>query len=160
MNRSYHNNVPDWANIPARNPNPGNQQNELRDYGPEPFVVDIEEATLKNTNFRTALWTGEHMQLTLMSIDVGGEIGLELHPDVDQFFRVERGEGMVMMGDSREDLYYRRRVSDDDVILIPAGAWHNIINTGSTPLKLYSIYAPPQHPRGTVHVTSADAEHH
>ncbi len=160
MNRSYRNNGPAWANIPARNPNPENQQNELRDYGPEPFVVDIEEATLKNTNFRTALWTGEYLQLTLMSIDVGGEVGLELHPDVDQFIRVEQGEGMTLMGDSRDDLYYRRGVSDDDVLLIPAGKWHNLINTGNTPLKLYSIYAPPEHPRGTVHVTSADGEHH
>lgn len=160
MRRLYRSDIPDWANIPARNSNRNNRQNELRDYGPEPFIVDIEEATLKNTNFRTALWTGENMQLTLMHIDTGGEVGLEMHPDVDQFIRVEQGDGMAMMGDSREDLYYRRRVEDDDVILIPAGKWHNLINTGRNPLKLYSIYAPPQHPRGTVHVTSADSEHH
>jgi len=133
----------------------------LRDYGPEPFVVNIEEATLQNNNFRTALWTGNHLQLTLMSINVGDDIGLEMHPDVDQFIRVEQGQGLVMMGDSRDNLNYRRRVGDNYAIFVPAGKWHNLINTGCVPLKLYSIYAPPEHPHGTVHHTKEDAaEHH
>jgi mannose-6-phosphate isomerase-like protein (cupin superfamily) len=122
--------------------------------------VDIEEATLQNRNFRTALWTGNHLQLTLMSIGVGDDIGLEMHPDVDQFIRVEQGEGVALMGDSMENLSFRQNVSDDDVILIPAGTWHNIINTGNEPMKVYSIYAPPEHPHGTVHVTKEEAEHH
>ncbi len=132
----------------------------FRDYGSQPFVINIEDATLLNNNFRTALWTGRFLQLTLMSIDVGDDIGLEMHPDVDQFIRIEQGQGLVMMGDREDDLYFRRRVHEDDVILIPAGVWHNVINVGCTPLKLYSIYAPPEHPFGTVHRTKADARNH
>lgn len=131
---------------------------KLKDYGPEPFVVDIEKATKRNNNFRTALWTGNHLQLTLMSINVGEEIGLEIHPDLDQFIRIEEGQGVVKMGDSKERLNFQQRVYDDFIFIIPAGKWHNLINTGNKPLKLYSIYAPPQHPRGTVHKTKAEAE--
>lgn len=125
---------------------------ELRDYGPEPFVVNINQAAKENQNFRTALWTGCHLQLTLMSINVGEDIGLEIHPDVDQFIRIEQGQGLVQMGDSECCLNFQHYVSDDYAIFIPAGKWHNLINTGNIPLKLYSIYAPPQHPHGTVHV--------
>jgi mannose-6-phosphate isomerase-like protein (cupin superfamily) len=130
----------------------------LKDYGPEPFVVNIDEATLQNENFRTALWTGNHLQLTLMSIDVGGEIGLEMHPNTDQFIRIEDGQGTVRMGDSKYNLDFQRNVYKDFIFIIPAGKWHNLINTGNKPIKLYSIYAPPQHPRGTVHRTKAEAE--
>ena len=132
----------------------------LKDYGPNPFVVDIEEATLENNYFRTALWTGEHLQVTLMSIKPGEDIGLEIHPNTDQFLRIEQGQGIVMMGENRDRLDYRRRVSANDAIIVPAGTWHNVINTGRSALKLYSIYAPPQHPFGTVHVTKKDAEEH
>jgi len=130
----------------------------LKDYGPAPFVVNIEEATKQNNNFRTALWTGSHLQLTLMSIPVGEDIGLEMHPDLDQFIRLEQGQGIVRMGDRQDRLDFQRRVYDDFAFIIPAGKWHNLINTGDVPIKLYSIYAPPQHPRGTVHETKADAE--
>jgi mannose-6-phosphate isomerase-like protein (cupin superfamily) len=130
----------------------------LRDYGPQPFVVNIEEATKQNNNFRTALWTGNHLQLTLMSIGVGEDIGLEIHPNLDQFIRIEEGQGIVMMGDSQYNLNFQRNVYDDFAFIIPAGTWHNLINTGNKPIKLYSIYAPPQHPFGTVHKTKADAE--
>jgi mannose-6-phosphate isomerase-like protein (cupin superfamily) len=85
-----------------------------------------------------------------MSINVGKDIGLEVHPDHDQFIRIEEGQGVVKMGDSKNKLDFQKRVSDDYVILIPAGKWHNLINTGNKPLKLYSIYAPPEHPHGTV----------
>lgn len=129
-----------------------------KDYGPQPFVINIEEATKENKNFRTALWTGKHLQLTLMSIPVGGEIGLEIHPHLDQFIRIEEGEGLVMMGERKNCLDFRARVCDDFAFIIPAGTWHNLINTGKKPIKLYSIYAPPQHPRGTVHKTKADAD--
>lgn len=131
---------------------------ELRDFGPEPFVVNIEEASKQNDYFRTALWTGRHLQVTLMSINVGEDIGLEIHPDLDQFIRIEEGRGIVKMGDRKDRLSFQRKVRDDFAFVIPAGTWHNLINTGNIPIKLYSIYAPPQHPRGTVHKTKADAE--
>ncbi|MBU3188806.1 cupin domain-containing protein [Clostridium bowmanii] len=131
---------------------------QLKDYGAEPFVVNIEEATKQNNTYRTALWTGSHLQLTLMSIKVGEDIGLEAHPNLDQFIRVEEGQGLVKMGDSKYNLNFQRNVYDDFAFIIPAGKWHNLINIGDTPLKLYSIYAPPQHPHGTVHVTKADAQ--
>jgi predicted heme/steroid binding protein/mannose-6-phosphate isomerase-like protein (cupin superfamily) len=131
---------------------------QSKDSGPEPFVINIDEATKQNNTYRTALWTGSHLQLTLMSIKVGEDIGLEVHPNLDQFIRVEEGQGLVKMGDSKFNLDFQRDVYDDFAFIIPAGKWHNLINTGDTPIKLYSIYAPPQHPRGTVHVTKADAE--
>lgn len=137
---------------------PDNMGIDLEDYGPFPFVINIDEATIQNDNFRTALWTGEHLQLTLMSIPVGGEIGLEMHPDVDQFLRLEEGEGLVLMGESRDNLEFQERVYDDFIFIIPAGIWHNLINTGNEPIKLYSIYAPPQHPHGTVHVIKEDSD--
>ena len=133
--------------------------NLIRDYGSEPFVVNIEEITKLNNTFRTALWTGEHLQLTLMSIPVGESIGLEIHPDTDQFLRVEQGEGLVQMGKDKNNLSFQKRVSNNFAFVVPAGTWHNLINIGNIPIKLYSIYAPPKHPRGTVHLTKADAEH-
>jgi len=128
------------------------------DYGPEPFVVNIAQATKQNPSFRTALWTGDHLQLTTMHIPVGGEIGLEAHPTHDQFLRIEEGYGLVKMGNSRSELNYQDDVYDGYAIFVPAGTWHNLINTGNRPIKLYSIYAPPQHPHGTVHRTKADAD--
>ena len=81
-----------------------------------------------------------------------------MHPDVDQFLRIEQGQGVVQMGEHKKHLNFVRNVSDDDAIIIPAGKWHNLTNTGTVPLKLYSIYAPPNHPFGTVHLTKVDAE--
>ncbi|WP_138416684.1 cupin domain-containing protein [Aquibacillus sediminis] len=137
---------------------------ELTDYGKQPFVVNIEKATKQNKNFRTALWTGDHLQVTLMSIGVGEDIGLELHSDVDQFLRIEQGKGKVQMGDQQDQLDFEKHVEDDDAIMVPAGKWHNLTNVGDVPLKLYSIYAPPEHPFGTVHETKEIAmeaeEHH
>jgi len=130
------------------------------DYGPNPFVINIEEATLQNKYFRTALWTGNYLQLTLMSIKPKEDIGLEIHPDLDQFLRVEQGQGIIMMGNNKNNLNFKKRVYDNSAIIIPAGTWHNLINTGCVPLKLYSIYAPPQHPFGTVHVTKEDEKEH
>lgn len=125
----------------------------MPDYGPAPVVIDIEDAAERNDAFRTALWTGSHLQLTLMSINVGEDIGAEAHSDVDQFIRIEDGEGLVRIGNGREELSLQRRVESDDVIIIPAGTWHNVINTGNEPLKISSIYAPPQHPHGAVQRT-------
>ena len=127
--------------------------NYIRDYGPEPFVMNINEVTKQNNNFRTALWTGNHLQVTLMSINVGESIGLEMHPDVDQFIRIEQGYGLVQMGNNKNNLNFERKVYDDFAIIIPAGKWHNLTNIGNVPIKLYSIYAPPNHPKGTIHRT-------
>lgn len=128
------------------------------DYGNLPFVVDINKATVNNETFRTALWTGNHLQLTLMSLKPNETIGLEVHPDTDQFLRLEQGQGIVMMGDSRDNLSFVQPVFEDSAIFIPAGTWHDVVNTGTKELKLYSIYAPPNHKRGTVHQTKEVAE--
>ncbi len=140
-----------------QNHNAKKQTNLHKDHGAEPFVINIEKATKDNDNFRKALWTGDHLQLTLMSIEAGEDIGLEKHPNLDQFIRIEQGQGTVWMGMSKDDLRYAKHVEDDDAIFIPAGYWHNLKNTGKKTLKLYSIYAPPEHPKGTVHKTKADA---
>lgn len=129
----------------------------LQDYGSQPFVVNIEEATKGNNTFRTAVWTGDHLQVTVMSIKPGEDVGLEVHPNVDQFIRLEEGEGLVQMGETKDKVTFQRRVADDDAIMVPAGIWHNLINTGGEAIKLYTIYAPPEHPFGTVHQTKADA---
>lgn len=146
-----------------RNPCCQNTAPRAIDRGPEPFVVNIEKITKQNNNYRTALWTGEHLQLTLMSINAGEDIGLEVHPHLDQFIRIEEGRGLVKMGDAENMLNFQEPVYANYAFIIPAGKWHNLINTGKTPIKLYSIYAPPQHPRGTIHETRAIAdasEHH
>lgn len=128
------------------------------DAGPNPYVVDIESATIDNSTFRTTLWTGKNLQMTVMSIDVGGDIGLEVHEHGDQFLRVEQGRARVQMGPAKDDLSFDEEVGDDWVILVPAGSWHNVTNIGDVPLKVYAIYAPPEHPAGTVHPTRADAD--
>ena len=131
---------------------------ELKDYGPYPLALNIDEATKQNNTFRTALWSGENLQVTLMSLGEGEDIGLEIHPDVDQFLRIEQGQGIVQMGKNKELLDFTTAVADGAAIFIPKGTWHNVINTGYMPLKLYSIYSPPNHPAGTIHQTKADAE--
>jgi mannose-6-phosphate isomerase-like protein (cupin superfamily) len=133
-------------------------QPPIIDYGPNPFWVNINDATLQNNNFRRTLWTGCNLQVTLMCIPVGESIGLENHPDVDQFLCLEQGQGLVMMGNRRDRFDFQERVCPGYAILVPAGTWHNLINTGNEPIKLYSIYAPPQHPHGTVHRTKMDAQ--
>ena len=128
------------------------------DYGANPTVLDIDAFTTTNENFRTTLWTGTKLQVTLMSIPVGGDIGLEVHPDTDQFLRIEDGEAKVMMGDSKESLLFVKTAEKDFAIFVPAGKWHNLINTGDKPLKLYSIYSPVEHPHGAVHKTQKESE--
>ncbi len=131
---------------------------DMNDYGKKPFVVNIEQATLENDNFRVAKWTGSNLQMTLMTIAVGDDIGLEVHDDHDQFLRIEQGTAKVEMGPAQTKLDFQEVASDDFAIFVPAGTWHNVTNTGDEPLKLYSIYAPSEHPFGTVHETKADAE--
>ena len=122
------------------------------------WVADVEKATLENTNFRTVLFTGEHTQLTVMSIEPGGEIGWEAHHDIDQFLRVEQGTGRAEFGATEDRVDETHDVEDDWAIIVPAGVWHNVVNTGADALKIYSLYSPPEHPDGTVHVTKADAD--
>ena len=122
------------------------------------WVGDIQKATLDNTSFRTVLFTGAHTQLTVMRLAPGEDIGLEAHPHLDQFLRIEAGHGRVEFGQRKDDISETHDVQDDWAVIIPAGVWHNVINTGSTELKLYSLYSPPEHPPDTVHVTKADAE--
>lgn len=130
---------------------------DIKDNGPDPFVTNIEQATLDNTNYRTTLWTGKNLQVTLMAIQPGHDIGLEVHDTHDQFLRIEEGQANVYMGPSKDSLK-SWQASNDDVIIVPAGSWHNLVNSGDTPLKVYSIYSPPEHPHGTVHVTKEEAD--
>jgi len=128
------------------------------DYGMEPFVTELRRQSLRNTNFRTTLWTGSHLQLTVMSLNGGEDIGLEVHPRVDQVLYITEGRGLTEMGSIRNDLRMRRPVQAGDAVFVPAGTWHNITNLSRRPLKLFTVYAPPNHPHGTVHKTKEDAE--
>lgn len=130
---------------------------DITDYGPEPFVANIETSTLENINYRTTLWTGKNLQVTLMAIQPGHEIGLEVHDTHDQFLRIEEGQATVYMGPSQTELKVWQ-ANNDDAVIVPAGTWHNLVNNGGVPLKVYSIYAPPQHPHGTVHITKEEAD--
>ena len=116
------------------------------------YVDDIERATKRNEDFRRVLYTGAHLQLVLMTLRPGEEIGEETHEDRDQFFRIEDGEGEVLIDG------VRHKVEDDFAVIVPAGARHNVINTGDEPLKLYTLYGPPEHRDGTVHRTKSAAE--
>lgn len=116
------------------------------------FVADIEKLTTENADFRRVLYTGHNLQLVLMAIPPGEEIGEEVHDDRDQFFRVEQGKGEVLIDGNRS------KIEDDDAIIVPAGARHNVVNTGDEPLKLYTVYGPPEHRDGTVHKTKAEAD--
>lgn len=126
---------------------------DASDHGPEPYVTDIETLTVKNQNYRTTKWTGSHLQMTVMSIAVDGEVGLEVHPGTDQFLRIEQGTAKVVMGPEKDDLSFEEIARKDSAIIIPAGSWHNILNIGDDELKLYSLYAPPHHPHSTIQET-------
>lgn len=128
------------------------------DHGANPFVGDVAQMAAQNTNFRTAIWTGCHLQMTLMCIPPCGEIGLELHPDTDQFIRVEQGKAVAKMGECKNRLCFTQKLECGDVVFVPAGTWHNVINTDDSALKLSTIYAPPNHPKGTIHRTKEEAE--
>ncbi len=116
------------------------------------YIEQIETVTVNNTDFRRVLWTGTHTQLVLMSIPVGGDIGVEVHNHVDQFFRVEQGKGIVIM--DKEEFHFE----EDFAFIVPAGVEHNVINTGDQDLKLYTLYSPPNHLDSVVHATKEDAE--
>jgi len=116
------------------------------------FVENIEKLTTDNDHFRKVLYTGQYLQLVLMTLKPGEEIGAEVHADHDQFFRIEEGSGEVIIDGQRTS------IQDDDAVIVPAGARHNVVNTGTRPLKLYTLYAPPEHRDKTVHATKSDAE--
>ncbi|HVF76368.1 MAG TPA: cupin domain-containing protein [Acidimicrobiales bacterium] len=129
------------------------------------WLGDIEAATKDNETFRTVLFTGSHTQLTVMRLLPGEEIGREVHPDIDQFIRVEVGRARIELGPDEETIAETHEIEDDWAAIIPAGTWHNVVNTGEGELKLYSLYSPAEHPDGTVHQTkaeadAAEAEHH
>lgn len=122
------------------------------------WVGDIEQATLDNTTFRTVLFTGAHEQLTVMRLQPGEDIGREVHDDHDQFLRIEEGRARVEFGRSADEVDETHEVEDDWAIIVPAGVWHNVVNEGDADVKLYSLYAPPEHPPDTVHRTKAEAD--
>jgi mannose-6-phosphate isomerase-like protein (cupin superfamily) len=122
------------------------------------YVVDIEQATLDNTTFRTVLFTGAYTQLTVMSIEQGDDIGREVHPEHDQFIRIEEGTARVELSTGEDSVDETHDVKADWAMIVPAGIWHNVVNRGDGELKVYSLYSPPEHPEGgTVHETKADA---
>lgn len=131
---------------------------EIIDNGPNPNAFDIEAGTVENTNYRTVAWTGKYLQVTLMSIPVGSSIGLEVHPETDQFLRVDAGQGRCEMGPSKDEVTFTQDVEDGWSIQVPAGMWHDVINTGDEPLQVYAVYAPVHHAQGIVQATAEDAE--
>ena len=120
----------------------------------KPFVGDIENLSIENNYFRKVLFTGEYEQLVVMSLNVGEEIGNEVHHNVDQFFRIEAGEAKFVFNEKEEHI-----LKDGDSVVVPAGTYHNVINNSKTEkLKLYTIYSPPNHASGTIHETKEEAE--
>lgn len=130
----------------------------IKDIGPKPFAFDIEKATEDNDNYRDVAWSGKYLQVTLMSIEPGKSIGLEQHPETDQFIRLESGTGRATLGPSKDDLSFQQDVSDGWSVLVPAGMWHDVINTGDEPMRLYTVYAPVHHAADIVQATAEDAE--
>ena len=122
------------------------------------WVGNVERETLENANFRTVLFTGDRVQLTVMRLAPGEEIGVEMHDHLDQFLRIEQGSGRVTFGRAADEVQETHEVEDDWAVIVPGGVWHNVINTGTGDLKLYSLYAPPEHAPDTVHKTKADAD--
>ena len=130
----------------------------VNDNGPGPKAFDLETETTANDHYRRVAWSGTYLQLTLMSIPPGESIGLEAHPDTDQFLRLDAGKGRVTMGPAEDDLSFQQDVEDGWAVMVPAGMWHDIINTGDEPMRLYAVYAPVHHAAGIVQATAADAE--
>ena len=125
----------------------------------QPYVGNIETETMENDYFRKVLYTGTHAQLVVMCVQPGEELGNEVHPAVDQFFRIEQGEAKFVFGASDEGEGHSVNATSGEAAIVPAGTYHNVINDSSEQLlKLYTIYSPPNHPDGTVHETKADAD--
>lgn len=130
----------------------------IKDIGPRPNAFDLEGETRANSNYRTVAWTGKYLQVTLMSIPPGESIGLEAHHDTDQFLRLDAGRGRCTMGPSQDNLDFQQDVEDGWCITVPAGTWHDVINTGDEDMRLYALYSPVHHAAGRVHPTAKDAE--
>ena len=129
-----------------------------KDLGANPQLLNIHNEVYRNTNFRTTIWTGENLQVTIMCIPIGGEVGLEFHKDVEQLLQIESGFARVYMGKTKQNVKYFGLADSNSLIIVPKKTWHNIINVGRVPLKLYSVYAPPEHPFGTIHKTKLDSD--
>ncbi|MEO8175942.1 MAG: cupin domain-containing protein [Sphingomicrobium sp.] len=129
----------------------------IHDIGPKPQSFDLEKATQANRNYRSVAWSGRYLQVTLMSIPVGSDIGLEMHPETDQFLRLDAGRGRVQIGTAKNQLTFDKEVSDGWCILVPAGSWHNVTNIGKEPMQVYVIYAPAHHKPGKIQKTAAEA---
>ncbi|NEU15004.1 cupin domain-containing protein [Methylobacterium sp. BTF04] len=135
-----------------------NTDKRIEDIGPMPQSFDIERATKANTYYRSVAWSGKYLQVTLMSIPIGGDIGLEAHPNTDQFLRLDAGSGLVQMGATKDQLIFEKEVSDGWCVLVPAGTWHNITNIGTGPMQVYAVYAPAHHAPDKVQATAAVAK--
>ena len=135
-----------------------NDFSRITDCGPDPCTANIGQMAAENQSFRVAIWTGCDLQMTLMCIPPCGEIGLEMHPGTDQMIRIEHGRAMVKMGRCKNQLDFQQNLCMGDVVFVPAGMWHNIVNMGRNPLRVSSVYAPPHHPQGTIHRTREEAE--
>lgn len=121
-------------------------------------VVSLAKATLYNRYYRREMWTGDHLQITVMSIPIGGEVGKEIHEDLDQILVVVQGSASVFMSKEKGELPFVGEATEGSAILVPAETYHNVINDGRTPLKMFSVYAPPKHPVGTLQATKEDAD--
>ena len=126
-----------------------------KDFSP---IINVKNLTCSNYYFRREIWTGTYSQITVMSIPSGGEIGLELHDDLDQILIVEYGVASVYTGKTKNSVIFKGCANSDCAVVIPAGTYHNVINEQSCPLKLFSIYAPPKHPIGTIHKTKFESD--
>lgn len=130
----------------------------VKDYGNDPFVVNLMKVAQENSNYRSTIWTGDYFQLTLMEIPAGGgDIGMEIHHDNDQFLFLVDGKGKVQMGKVKDQLTVDREVNAGDAVIVPAETWHNITNIGDKPMKVYSIYSPVKHEKGIEETTKEDA---
>ena len=134
------------------------EEQNIVNSGDKPTIANLNAIACSNGYYRKEIWTGEYLQITVMSIPVGGEIGLEIHNDNDQLLEIQYGVGAVYAGATKQGVRFIGNVKPDCAALIPAGTWHNIVNEGSVPLKLYSVYAPPHHPKGTIHKTKFDSD--
>lgn len=128
------------------------------DFQQKPFVINIEDAVKQNESYRQAIWSGSQLQVFVMAIGANDESGMEIHRDIDQFIRIESGEGLCKMGPEKDVVNFERTLEENDAIFIPANTWHNIINTSGEPLRLYTIYSGKQFAEGTVHKTRFDAQ--
>ena len=134
-----------------------NTNNYLKDYGGYPATFNINKLSNENNNYRISIFTGDNLQVTLMSIPVGESIGLEIHPDVEQILCVTEGNAVVEMGINKNNFDYKNEMHENYMTIVPKNTWHNIINVGNIPLKLYSIYSPLNHEKGTIQKTKYNA---